>query len=559
MTRKRLDSFILAIIFTATLALPSFAAALSSATLKKDIDYYHRVTREKKLSANDRAYILRRIKEKYTGTNVNLSPLTAEMNRLSGTAAATDDAESVEAAAEPREQAAEPAADAGTVTRVLVSETSTESRIIITASGVTRMNHFILRDPEPRALPKIVVDLSGVKAQLSAAAKNIRPRKGLFAQVRAAQFEDEPPIVRIVAQVRENKPYRITQSGGKYILSVSKESVPAAPVEAAPAAAPVETAVAASSPTTTVAVEKTVEQRAPAIETKAPESKPPSSTKPSPALSNYTIEAGDVLSIAVYPSEELSREIIVQQDGSIAFPLIGTAKARGLTPKTLEDNLTRSLGKYIANPQVSVTVKQFSRRQIFVTGEVRSVGAYAFKENMRLLEFISSAGGFTDEANRAEVKIYRGPSDKRVTHVVNVGEIIKSGDFSKDFLLEPGDIIEVPRGRLRVAILGDVRSPGYYDYRDNLALLELISQAGGFSETAQINKVSILRPDPQKGQVVTKVDLKKILSGDAPDIKVQSGDTVYLPKKTIASANWFINNILPWLSLLSIVLIIQRG
>lgn len=552
MTRKRLDSFLLALLFTATLVMPSFAAALSAGTLKNDLEYYRRISREKNLSDNDRSYILRRIKEKYAGSNVNLAPVQTELDTI-GTGDSPADAQMTEAATP---QPPSPAAElAGTVSKILVSESGGESRIIITAAGVTRMNHFVLRDPEPRSLPKIVVDLSGVKEQLKRSAKNIKPRQGLFANVRAGQFEDEPPIVRIVAQIRENRPYRVTQNGDQWIISVSKAPGGAAPETPASAAPAATEAPSASAPASSAAVTEKPVPAATAPQTSAGGTQKKSAS----SLVNYTIEAGDVLSIAVYPSEELSREVIVQQDGTIAFPLIGNAQARGITPKALEENLTRRLGKYIADPQVSVTVKQFSRRQIFITGEVRSVGAYSFKENMRLMEFISSAGGFTDEANRALVKIYRGPSDKRVIHTVDVGELIKSGDFSKDFLLEPGDIIEVPRGKARVAVLGDVHGAGYYDYRENLTLLELVSLASGFTDTAQITKVSIIRTDPDKGQVVTKVDLKKILSGEAPDIKVQSGDTIYFPKKTIASANWFVNNILPWLSLLSIVLIIQRG
>ena len=173
-------------------------------------------------------------------------------------------------------------------------------------------------------------------------------------------------------------------------------------------------------------------------------------------------------------------------------------------------------------------------------------------------------GGFTNNADRRNVKVYRGPATKRQTHTIDLDTIIKSGDFSKDFLLEPGDIIEVPKGQARVAVLGEVRTPGYYDYKDDLKLVELLSLAGGYTDTARITDISVIAGEKNKaatdgGKKVVKVNLSRILTGVQRDIPIATGDTIYIPKKSLASANWFISNILPWLSLLSIILVLRSG
>lgn len=502
------------------------AAALSAKTLENDLSFYRKTSRDKKLDYNDSYYILIKIEEKYKATKVNMAPLKKELAKLKAKEKAGLTGAPV---------TARPAA-ANAVTGLTIDDNAADTRIVITADGVERSNYFVMRDPDPAQPPKLILDLYGVDEKLSEKDKNRQFKEGVFLSVRAAQFEKEPDkIVRIVTELRQEKPYKIKNENDKWFIIVEKE--PQKQEAKLPAAAPSVPAAASGIAASIPAANK------------------------SSAPANYTIDTGDVLSISVYPAEELSRESVVQIDGTISMPLIGQTEVKGMTTKKLEETLSKKLEKYVSNPQVSIAIRQFSRRQIFITGEVRSVGAYSYKENLRLLEFISQVGGFTDAANRREVKIYRGPATKRQIFTINVEDLVLSGDFSKDFLLEPGDIIEVQKGQAKVSLLGDVRSPGYYDYKENLKLIELISLAGGFTDSANISEVSVIRDGGGAGKEkkVTKVDLKKILSGKDKDMELKSGDTVYIPKKALTSATNFLGNILPWLSLIVLVMAIRGG
>ena len=520
-----------------------FSADVSEKTLQNDLNYYHKVSREKSLNANDRRYILLRIEEKYRGSNVSLAPLRAEIRKLKQKQAAsrppaapapaarkTVKPQAQATAPAPKPQSMTPTPPAGGVRSISTQETSDDSRVIVVAEGVKRSNYFLLKDPEPGQQPKIVLDLYGIEDTLPTQAKDVRTETGVFSRVRMGQFKEKPDtIVRIVAEMREERPCRVVTEEGRWVIVADKQ----------PERQTVVTSAEEPIPATIPSPQETAGNKT--------------------SASDYLIESGDVLSVSVFPAEELSREVVVQTDGNIPFPLIGSVKAKNMTPKDLQASLTRSLSRYVSSPQVTVTVKQFSRRQLFITGEVRAVGTYPFKENVRLLEFISSLGGFTDNANRREIRVYRGNSAQRQTHVVDVEDIIRSGDFSKDFKLEPGDIIEVPQGRSRIAVLGDVRNPGYYDHRDNINLVELISLAGGFTDNAELRKVRILRPGEDNNRHVTMVNLKAILAGEAKDIPIQKGETVYVPKGGLAGASWFINNVLPWLSLVSLLVVISGG
>jgi polysaccharide biosynthesis/export protein len=496
-----------------------WAVTLSKKTLQDDLNYYRKVSSQQNLNANDRYHILFRIETKYKSSKVDMAPLMQEFSKIKTTEVSAPNV-------------------VGSVSKIETQETNDESRILVTAENVKRSNYFLLKDPEPGRPQKLVLDLYGVKEDLSEALKNIPLDKGIFSDVRTEQFEREPNyIVRVEALMREIRPYKVVrQQNDLWVIIGSKTDEKKQAVSGTPDRAP-------ETPKEKI-LAKALETPKPVIE--------------EDSFKDYQIEPGDILAVSILPAQELSREVIVQPDGNIAFPLIGLISAKGKTAKELGSMLQTSLKKYIANPKVKVSVKKFSGMQIFVTGEVRSVGSYNYKENLKLLQFISSIGGFTNEANRQAIKIYRGAGDKRKTFTVNIEDIISSGDLTKDFILQPGDIIEVPKGNAKVSILGDIKTPGFYELKENMRLLELVSLAGGFTETAKISKISIINEfDASTPKKVREVNLNRILSGKDDDVPINKGDTVYIPKKNIATANWFLNNIMPWLSLISLILVLS--
>ena len=558
---KRIKLLILILLASFIFCLPLFSDVLSDETLRSDLNYYRNVSKQKNLNANDRTYILNQIEEKYDGSGIDTTPLKQELEKTSDILVTQKNAGTSKiSSSKINTQRVKAKGAKGKVEKIFVSETKDNSKIFIVAEGVLRSNYFLMEDPSSGKPPKIVLDLYGVRSKLSAAASNISPKNGLFSNVSTGQFEGPPNnVARVTAALRRDAPYTVKKEKNLWVISVDKTGQAQKPEKEVQVSIPATMAAEPliSSSSATIPAVPYTDLKSSSIPPMAIENLPEKYSKK--VNDDYRIESADILGVTVYPSDELSREVVVQPDGNISFPLIGSAQAQGLTIKQLENSLMQQLGRYISAPEVSITVKQFSRRQIFITGEVKGVGAYNYKENLRLMEFISSIGGFTDSANRKEVKIYRGPATKRQTHIVDVEEIVKSGDFSKDFLLESGDIIEVLKGQAKISVLGDIRSPGYYDYKENMHLIELVSIAGGFSDTAKLNQVCIIRKISENKQTVVKVNFNKILSGKQKDVLIQSGDTVFFPKGNFASANFFLNNILPWLTLITLVIAIRGG
>jgi polysaccharide biosynthesis/export protein len=78
-----------------------------------------------------------------------------------------------------------------------------------------------------------------------------------------------------------------------------------------------------------------------------------------------------------------------------------------------------------------------------------------------------------------------------------------------------------------VTVLGQVRRPDRYHIRQRVTALEAIAMAGGFTEFAKRDKVTIIRnSDPEKTRI--QVDLKKVVNGNGDVYYLEPLDTIYV-------------------------------
>ena len=71
----------------------------------------------------------------------------------------------------------------------------------------------------------------------------------------------------------------------------------------------------------------------------------------------YRICTGDVLQISIYQHPELSKAVVVTQEGNITLPSVNAVKAVGLSPAALASLLHDKLQSVVPAPHVTVTVK----------------------------------------------------------------------------------------------------------------------------------------------------------------------------------------------------------
>jgi polysaccharide export outer membrane protein len=152
----------------------------------------------------------------------------------------------------------------------------------------------------------------------------------------------------------------------------------------------------------------------------------------------------DVLYIQVWKEEALTRTVPVRSDGMISLPLINEVQASGLTPLQLRESLTEKFKSFVDNPTVTVVVMEANSFKVFVTGQVRTPGVYRLRTETTLLQIISLAGDFTNEANPKKIVIIRREQGKDKRLEVNYSEIIDGTNLGSNYVLMPGDTIIVP-------------------------------------------------------------------------------------------------------------------
>jgi protein involved in polysaccharide export with SLBB domain len=162
-----------------------------------------------------------------------------------------------------------------------------------------------------------------------------------------------------------------------------------------------------------------------------------------PPVSSSTLGAGDLLEVRVFEEADLSGPYRVSPGGTIDFPLCGKVKVEGLNGSSAADVLTRCLGeKYLKRPQVSVLVREYNSKKIFVFGEVQKPGTFPYDEEMSVIQAITVAGGFGKLASKNDVAVTRIIDGKETKIRVRVADIGTGRE--KNLKLQPGDIVFVP-------------------------------------------------------------------------------------------------------------------
>jgi protein involved in polysaccharide export with SLBB domain len=156
---------------------------------------------------------------------------------------------------------------------------------------------------------------------------------------------------------------------------------------------------------------------------------------------------GDVVDIKFFSVPELNESQAVRPDGKIALQLVGEVHAMGKTPAELREELMKIYVPHLKAPDVTVIVRQFLSRRIYVGGEVREPGSFDMPGQLSALEAIMQAGGFTNMARLGNVVIIRHKDGQRFGASLDFRDAL-AGDVTAQFLLEPLDIVFVPRTRI---------------------------------------------------------------------------------------------------------------
>jgi len=171
----------------------------------------------------------------------------------------------------------------------------------------------------------------------------------------------------------------------------------------------------------------------------AKSSAPPAA--PGAGVPQTVLGPGDVFEVKVFGDTELSGTYRVSSDGTVHFSLIGTLNVAGLTAGLLGEAIQKSLERFLVQPDVSIFVKEFNSKKIFVFGQVQRPGTFSYEDGMNIIQAITLAGGFDKLADQNITFVTRRIDGREQRLEVSIQDI--SEGRAPNFRMEPGDIVFV--------------------------------------------------------------------------------------------------------------------
>lgn len=140
----------------------------------------------------------------------------------------------------------------------------------------------------------------------------------------------------------------------------------------------------------------------------------------------YRLGPGDQIRITVFNEPDLTGPYTVGAQGMIAYPLVGSIRAGGLTVTEFTTALQSALAAYVRNPSVAVEITNY--RPFFILGEVQRPGTYPYSASLTVPNAVATAGGFTYRANRSRVFIRRANENVERSYPLTVATPVLPGD-----------------------------------------------------------------------------------------------------------------------------------
>jgi len=159
---------------------------------------------------------------------------------------------------------------------------------------------------------------------------------------------------------------------------------------------------------------------------------------------HYSIQPGDLLEISVWREEYLEKDVVVQPDGKISFPLVGVLNAGGTTVEDVQARVTERLTQYIPDPVVTVSIKEIRGNRVYVLGQVQSPGQFIMNPTVDVVQALALAGGTTPFAELNDIKILRREGKTQTLIEFRYADMARGRNLEQNIILRSGDVIIVP-------------------------------------------------------------------------------------------------------------------
>jgi polysaccharide export outer membrane protein len=262
----------------------------------------------------------------------------------------------------------------------------------------------------------------------------------------------------------------------------------------------------------------------------------------------YVLGPGDELAIVVWGDWEASFAVVVNPDGTVVIPTVGSVDVSGLSLADATDTIIDIVREPYRANRVTVSLSRVRRFLVAVGGAVKVPGTVEVHGGQRVDAAIRNAGGFlhalespydTTRVIAAAPRLIQVKRSDGEVVPVDLLLYLKSGNREANAFLQDGDAVEVPfRTTLgsRIGVFGAFRAPGVYDYLPTDRLSVVVQLAGGLASACDVDRATLVRFRDDSTWTECAVDLAVAVEhpGGEADLALEPGDRLFVPWKP----NW---------------------
>ena len=294
----------------------------------------------------------------------------------------------------------------------------------------------------------------------------------------------------------------------------------------------------------------------------APPGAPPLKPLRPSVTPNYRIGPGDVVNVTVWDHPQLNLTAgimnpnttfngqLVQANGKMFYPFVGTFKVAGMTVPELRQYLTDHLKNVIQQPQVGVRVVIYNSKRVEITGAVVHPGTIQLTNIPEgILQAIDVAGGLSPDASRRRAILVR----HGIRYQIDLADLVSGTRLVPNPQLEPGDIIHIPdQSADQVFVLGSVTSQKPLAMtQTTMTLMQALTDAGGLNSTRASGSGVLIFRLPTNAKHGAEADVYTINMSTpqgvllASEFPLRPRDVVYVAATAFTQYNSVINELLP--------------
>ena len=203
----------------------------------------------------------------------------------------------------------------------------------------------------------------------------------------------------------------------------------------------------------------------------------------------YTVGPGDRLLISINGLQEVNLTLTVNEEGMLFIPKVGLIDLRNLTLAESKGKIISTINKYYKNVDIYISLVGIRNIKVSLIGDVLNPSTYILPGNARLADLIFTSNGLDSTSNYRDIKIEKKNGESKSYDFLS---FLRYGDRADNPMLREGDIVLVDKVDRIVAIRGEVKYPGVYEFIEGETVAHLIKIAGGFTSKARTDTIEVV-------------------------------------------------------------------